>query len=481
MALSKFEKDMNIVAALDDEPNDVGGLTAAELKAKFDEGGAAVKKFLNDTLIPEIESQKANTSDLQGLVLGQIPDGTITSEKLADGSVTSEKLSQDAIPSSYSKTEILDGSVLGVFSGDEISEDSLPKDILQYLAMALGSMEQDKGVLLVYTSTPEGEPVAGQTVTISGSFGEIPLSGSGSVMVIAEPGSYTVSFDDTGFYETDAAEKTVDVVSGKITVCHFSCSLKSSGTIVIEQSTTLVVPTLFPPVDLFAVGGGASGGIVQASGNFKCASGGAGGYTSTVLGVDLSGKKIKVIIGAGGNPATILSSDTNGVKSGNSGGKTTVKHNDLEIISADGGYRGIGSMNSATGPNGGSAGGGCGNNNSQTTADLSGGSDGSNGNNTKNPEQNGIGQGTTTRAFGDLDGILCSAGGGAVYYNGTNLQVIGNGGLEGGGNGRYSTSRIDGYAGTNYGDGGGAVAGALNSTSGAGHDGVVMIRWGVSV
>lgn len=54
MAFEKFNKDMKIISALDDEPNDVGGLTAAELKAKFDEGGEAIKRYLNDTLIPAV-------------------------------------------------------------------------------------------------------------------------------------------------------------------------------------------------------------------------------------------------------------------------------------------------------------------------------------------------------------------------------------------------------------------------------------------
>ena len=44
MAFEKFNKDMKIISALDDEPNDVGGLTAAALKAKFDEGGEAIKR-----------------------------------------------------------------------------------------------------------------------------------------------------------------------------------------------------------------------------------------------------------------------------------------------------------------------------------------------------------------------------------------------------------------------------------------------------
>ena len=54
MAFEKFNKDMKIISALDDEPNDVGGLTAAALKAKFDEGGEAIKRYLNDTLIPAV-------------------------------------------------------------------------------------------------------------------------------------------------------------------------------------------------------------------------------------------------------------------------------------------------------------------------------------------------------------------------------------------------------------------------------------------
>ena len=82
MALSKFEKDMAIISALDDEPNDVGGLTAAELKAKFDEGGQAIKQYLNETLTPEAESQFATKDEVQGVILGQIPDGTITPDKL---------------------------------------------------------------------------------------------------------------------------------------------------------------------------------------------------------------------------------------------------------------------------------------------------------------------------------------------------------------------------------------------------------------
>ena len=54
MSIQKFDKDMAIVSALDDEPNDVGGMTSGELKEKFDEGGNALKEYINNTLIPSL-------------------------------------------------------------------------------------------------------------------------------------------------------------------------------------------------------------------------------------------------------------------------------------------------------------------------------------------------------------------------------------------------------------------------------------------
>lgn len=55
MAMDGFTKDMNIIQKLNDEPNDRDGLTAGELKAKFDEGGLAVKEYLNNTVKPYVE------------------------------------------------------------------------------------------------------------------------------------------------------------------------------------------------------------------------------------------------------------------------------------------------------------------------------------------------------------------------------------------------------------------------------------------
>ena len=79
----------------------MGGLSAAELKAKFDEAGLAVQSYINDTLIPDIkavnlpfdQSPAVPADTVQGaienvqnqiaeVVVGKIPDGSITPEKL---------------------------------------------------------------------------------------------------------------------------------------------------------------------------------------------------------------------------------------------------------------------------------------------------------------------------------------------------------------------------------------------------------------
>ena len=59
LEIKLLDGDLNIIQKLDDEPNDVGGLTSAELKAKFDEAGNVIKTYINDTLIPAILSEDA--------------------------------------------------------------------------------------------------------------------------------------------------------------------------------------------------------------------------------------------------------------------------------------------------------------------------------------------------------------------------------------------------------------------------------------
>lgn len=120
MPFDRMNKDLAIIAKLDDEPNDVTGLTAAELKEKFDEGGKALKEYINDTLLPALEGQgaagelgavpfggvtgtnvqaqiKQVADSVEQVALGQIPDKSIGADKLADGAVTAEKIPDGSV------------------------------------------------------------------------------------------------------------------------------------------------------------------------------------------------------------------------------------------------------------------------------------------------------------------------------------------------------------------------------------------------
>lgn len=59
LAVPQCDVDVTVIQQLDDEPNDVGGLSAAELKAKFDEEGANFKDYINNDLIPAIIASEA--------------------------------------------------------------------------------------------------------------------------------------------------------------------------------------------------------------------------------------------------------------------------------------------------------------------------------------------------------------------------------------------------------------------------------------
>lgn len=257
-------------------------------------------------------------------------------------------------------------------------------------------------------------------------------------------------------------------------------------------STTYTIPAGYTKMDLFAVGGGASGAAGwQASTSNYGSGGGGGGYTKTVNGIAVAGGQVlTVTVGSGG--AKTISSQFN------VGGESNVVRNGTTLISTLGGtddhnrYMGQGS-------NGGSGGGAAGevmrsfvNGNG-----ANGGSNGSNGVSTENND-GGTGQGTSTRAWGSSSGTLYAGGGGgggSRFGTGGGRCPGGAGGAGGGGAGaagygEWETNDESGFyaptqgaAGgknTGGGGGGGAYRGysgkKLSSDGGAGGSGIVLAK-----
>lgn len=115
MALPRITADLNIISALADEPNDVGGLSAAELKAKFDEAGNTLQDYINNTLLASLETNGANgigfdpisglsdahnvqealallKSFIDNVSVGDIPDASLSGRKLIGSSITEREL-----------------------------------------------------------------------------------------------------------------------------------------------------------------------------------------------------------------------------------------------------------------------------------------------------------------------------------------------------------------------------------------------------
>ncbi len=52
MAIEKLNENLNIISALDDKPS----LSSTDLKAKFDEGPNILKDYINNVLVPALNS-----------------------------------------------------------------------------------------------------------------------------------------------------------------------------------------------------------------------------------------------------------------------------------------------------------------------------------------------------------------------------------------------------------------------------------------
>lgn len=98
MALTPLSDDLNIIAALHDEPNVDDGLTAAQLKAKFDESGNKIKTYINGTLKDFVEDLEDGTGLADGSVTEpKLAANSVSTRTIIDGNVTTAKLDDEAV------------------------------------------------------------------------------------------------------------------------------------------------------------------------------------------------------------------------------------------------------------------------------------------------------------------------------------------------------------------------------------------------
>ena len=331
----------------------------------------------------------------------------------------------------------------------------------------------------------------------------LPAKGPWSgLRIMCKQGSYPANINDgTLFYEGAAASATkqltagmwyfrawnyINTNKGRFYGGYSQASANNQqikGQQTFTTSGTFTVPAGVRSIDVFCVGGGGGGGYngIDAPRYDMEFGGGGGGYTKTLRISVSPGQTYAITIGNGG-----------GI--GGAGGVTSFGN----LVSAAGGqpgytYRKTSSGNSHHAGGNGGSGGGHNPNLNTSTVTYSGGSDGSDGiGSVSSGRIQGIGQHSTTRAFGEDSGTLYSGGGGACIQSTSNIYTIGpRGGLGGGGNGanakQSGPSVIPSTAGginTGGGGGGGSYQEASDSyrvnkaPGAAGGSGICLVRWG---
>lgn len=164
MALPTLDQSLDIIAKLDDEPNDVGGLTAAELKARFDLAGNIIKDYINGTLLSAIAGAEgltaAGITGVQSVLASsttEIPNAKAVADAIqaagggdmmaavydtdADGRVNA---ADEASKLSTPRTISLTGGVTGSASFDGSANVAIPVDSVSAGNLA-GTVPVNKG------------------------------------------------------------------------------------------------------------------------------------------------------------------------------------------------------------------------------------------------------------------------------------------------------------------------------------------------
>lgn len=257
----------------------------------------------------------------------------------------------------------------------------------------------------------------------------------------------------------NVARKIKKIYIGVNNVARLCYTSVQPGQVIFTSSQNWTVPDGVYTVQVFLVGGGGSAGANQR--------GGCGGYTKTQTVSVTPGQVIPVAIGAGATEY-----DTPGGSS--SFGSVFIAGGDYYNGGSGGGAPYIGTAY----PIGGTGG---------SNGSNGGGPISANGEEYPGAINIGLGQGTTTKTFGESTGTLYAGGGGGLgsSYDGDSSSYTngyGRGGAGGGGQGAmrntYSSNYHDfGTNGTpNTGGGGGSGLGSAASKM-KGGSGIVIVRW----
>lgn len=527
LEIQLLDGDLNIIAKLDDEPNDVGGLTSAELKAKFDEAGNTIQKYINETLIPAVVADDATEAARAAAEQGRVEaeQARVTAEETRQTNENARQQGYTAMNKTVAKvgTDMAQFKVWETYSAsksyvplNKVTYDGSsyicisavegvapPNETYWQLIAAKGAVGEGAGDMLQSDYDADGAVKDAGGIK---AYADTKLPKSGGTMTgNLDMGGKKLQNLPTPDADTDAAPKSYVDTSCAALAQKIPTRTLTLKTAIITQDTEWIVPETADGIIHVRLFGGGAGGFTDGSGK----NGGCGGCMAVGdFNIDPS-SKVPITIGAGGTGSTYrdaskltggtssfgtyLSANGGSASSGGSGGGGGGGSGDratggIGLNFGGGGGGGGDDGNGGAGGNGGEYGGGGGAGYPgvwvNTGTVLAGGSGGTYGGNGGSTTQGGSSQngsaGTDTRTLeldftgegkGGTAGLHAGGGGGGYGGNGGNGGTTGGGGGGGGygGNGGNGGTRGS-YDSSPYGGGGGG-GGGYGGNGGNGGDG----------
>lgn len=178
MAISSFSGDVNVIAALRDNPVTDDNLTAQQFKEKFDYASGLIKTYINNTLVPAINTNIGNIATNATAIAGK--QNTLTFDNApasgsnnpvkSGGIYTALSGKQDAITTASKTVETSDWSsntatvtITGLLSTDIIIVAPAPASFYKWRDCGIYCSSQTNGGI---TLTCEDVPDTAITVQV---------------------------------------------------------------------------------------------------------------------------------------------------------------------------------------------------------------------------------------------------------------------------------------------------------------------------
>lgn len=210
MSLPVISVIKNVISSLHDNPNTDDNLTAAQLKAKFDQEPNGIIDYLHDTLVPALDSALSALVAAGAVVTSMIADYNVTNIKLdntpgseavstdvvQDGCITTAKLDQTANSEAVTTATIRDKAVTAAKLADDIPFDTFTGvekfSVATNAAINLTTAKNSRAILFSINSADAGNFIVGIESDGNNSPDFHNIAGSGIIGATSTTGSITL-------------------------------------------------------------------------------------------------------------------------------------------------------------------------------------------------------------------------------------------------------------------------------------------------